>query len=299
VTHPFTSAVYHRQPESGASAVGSPKKSAAATPFFVVGYPRSGTTLLSVLLDRHSQVAVCPETNFFIGMCQVDRASNATDPANLVKRFVNGFRTRDLNLDETELLGELSQSSPTGGNLLLSALRVYGRKHGKQCVGEKTPDHWRFVPQLLDLYPQARVIWIARDGRDTILSLSKAPWRPHWDLEYHAWHWRVAIDCMLEFEALGAERVLRVKFEDLVSRPETELARICGFIGVDFEPRQLDTTVRSDVVPEWERPWKYRALMSPDPQRIGAAARELSSDQLQLFTKVMQPNLLRLGYRVD
>ena len=268
-------------------------------PFFIVGYPRSGATLASVLLDRHSRIAVTPETNFFTALCPMDRATRQTEPTELVRRFASGFRTRDLNLNNAELYAELMRGEPTGANLLSCALRLYGRKHGKEIVGEKTPDHWRFVPQILKLYPRSRVIWILRDGRDTVLSLTKAPWRPNWDLEYHAWHWRISVESMLEYEAIGNGRVMRMCFEDLVTSPREELARLCGFIGTEFQERQLDTCVASDVVPAWEKDWKFRALMAPDASRIGAAARELSKDQLDLLGGVMRPVLQRLGYRAD
>jgi hypothetical protein len=187
------------------------------SPFFIVGYPRSGTTLLSVLLDRHSQIAVPPETNFFTGLCNIEQASCAIEADKLVDRFVNSFRTRDLKLSPRNLRKALDGMEPNAANLLLAALNLYRTNHGKVLVGEKTPDHWRFAAQILDLFRNSRIIWVVRDARDTILSLTKTPWRPHWDLEYHAWHWRIAIEHMLDTEALHSDRVLRVNFENLVT----------------------------------------------------------------------------------
>jgi hypothetical protein len=272
---------------------------ATADPFFIVGYPRSGTTLLSVLLDRHSQIAVCPETNFFTSVCHIERASHLTDKADvLVDRFVYGFRTRDLKLDRTELFKCFNATEPNWANLLLTALKLYASNHRKVIVGEKTPDHWRFVPQILELFPRSRVMWIVRDGRDTVLSLMKSPSRPHWDLEYHAWHWRLSIESMLDSQMLNSDRVLRVNFEDLLRSSEAELARACAFVGTDFEPRQLDTSVPSDVVPQWEMAWKYRALQTIDVSRIGAAIRELPGDQLAFLNDIINPCMERLGYGV-
>jgi hypothetical protein len=271
----------------------------AGAPFFIVGYARSGTTLLSVLLDRHSRIAVPPETNFFTAVCNVDRATFPSDAAALIDRFVNGFRTRDLNLAQSDLLRQFNGMPPNHANLLLTALKLYGKTRGKEIVGEKTPEHWRFIPQILELFPSSRVIWIVRDGKDTVLSLTKTPWRPHWDLEYHAWHWRISTECMLDFESLARDRMLRVKFENLVVASKSELARTCRFLGIEFEPRQLDTTVQTDVVPSWELPWKCRALTPPDPERIGVARRELTKAQLDLMNDVMRPTMERLGYAPD
>ena len=290
------SEIVGKRPENGGGQSGALGE---VNPFFIVGYPRSGTTLTSVLLDRHSRIAVSPETNFFTGLCPIDRATRQAEPLELVRRFGDGFRTRDLNLDNAELYGELMQGEPTGANLLSCALTLYRRKQGKEIVGEKTPDHWRFVPQILELYPRSRVIWVVRDGRDTVLSVTKAPWRPNWDLEYHACHWRISMESMLEYEATANGRIMRMCFEKLVTSPREELARLCGFLGMEFQERQLDTSVASDVVPAWERDWKFRAFLKPDPSRIGMAARELPKEQLDLLSGMMRPVLRRLGYRAD
>ena len=274
-----------------------PAPSAVPDPFFIVGYPRSGTTLLSVLLDRHSRIAVSPETNFFSAVCPIERAAHLTDkPGLLVDRFVYGFRTRDLNLDRTELSKRFNATEPTGANLLQAALNLYASNHRKLIVGERTPEHWRFVPQILQLYPRSRVIWMVRDGRDTIFSLMKAPLRPHWDLEYHAWHWRLSIESMLDSQMYNSDRVLRINFEALLTSTEAELARVCAFVGTEFEPRQLDTSVHTDVVPQWEMASKQRALQALDASRIGAAARELPGDQLTLLNEIINPCMERLGY---
>ncbi len=267
-------------------------------PFFIVGYERSGTTLMAAMLDRHSRVAVPPETHFFTNICPIFRATQTADPATLAERFANGDRSRDLRLSRTELFRRLAGTEPTWANLLLIALRLYAENRGKDLVGEKTPLHWQLVPRILKLFPDSRVIWVARDGRDAILSLIKSPWKQHSNLSVHAWKWRRAMEFMLLSEAQYPNRVLRIKFENLIENPRAELSRACDFIGIGFEPRQLDPTVHTDVVPPWELPWKDRALTAPDPSRVGVAKRELSKKQLQLLNSIMKPTLGKLGYDV-
>jgi hypothetical protein len=268
------------------------------SPFFIVGHERSGTTLLAAGLDRHSRVAVPPETHFFADLCPAVHAGLSADPAVMVNHFFKGFRIRDLKLDPGELLGRLTDVQPTWTNLFLEALKLYAQRHGKQFVGEKTPGHWRDVPQILKLLPRSRIIWVVRDGRDTVLSLMKTPWKQHSNPALHALRWRYTTDRMLAFESQFPDRILRVKYEHLVRNVEAELRRACEFLGVEFEPGQLDLSVKSEVVPAWEMSWKGRVFTPPDPSRIGNALRELPQRLLQLLNFLMEPSMRRLGYDV-
>ncbi|HTV47116.1 MAG TPA: sulfotransferase [Phycisphaerae bacterium] len=267
--------------------------------FFIVGYERSGTTLLAAMLDRHSRIAIPPETHFFEHVCRVEDARKCANTETLVDRFINAPRSRDLKLNKSELLNQLAGSESTWANLLAAALQLYMVKHGKERVGEKTPNHHLIVPEILNLFPGSRVIWVLRDGRDVILSLMKTPWPRHRLLRLHAFEWRRSMEKMIEFEKRFPERMIRMKFENLVTDPEAELRRVCEFIGVDFETRQLDSNVHTDVVPEWELSWKHRVFSPPDLTRIGTWKHECTREDQWMLNSVMQPCLSKLDYSVD
>jgi hypothetical protein len=268
------------------------------SPFFIVGYERSGTTLMAAALDRHSQVAVPPETHFFMDLCPAAHARETGDPAFMVSHFFRGNRSRDLNLNPDELLNRMKRVEPTWGNLLLEALNLYAEQRGKARFGEKTPRHWRCLAEILNLYPESKAIWVVRDGRDAVASLMKMPWKPHGNIPLHGMHWRFAMEKMMGFEKQFPERILRVKFETLVKSPLTEIARACHFIGVEFEPRQIDPHTHTGVVPAWEMEWKKRVFSALDSTRIGSATRELPEEGLRLLNMLMESSLKELGYEV-
>lgn len=268
-------------------------------PFFIVGYERSGTTLIAAALDRHTRIAIPPETHFFTDVCPPLHARHAADRDFLLDHFFRGFRTRDLNLNPDELRARLNHVEPTWINLFLEALKLYAEPRGKELVGEKTPKHWRCLPDILNLFPESKAIWIVRDGRDTVCSIMKMPWKPHNNLALHAMQWRYAMDRLFAFESQFPTRILRMKFEDLLASPESEIGRACNFIGVDFEPQQLDPSAQTGVVPSWEMPWKERVFAPLDLSRIGSARRDLPPASYQLLTLLMQPTLLQLGYELS
>lgn len=267
-------------------------------PFFIVGHERSGTTLLAAAFDRHSRVAVPPETHFFTDVCPARCAHLIADRAAMVNHLFRGKRIRDLNLGPEELFCRLADLSPTWSQLFLEVLKLYAEGRGKSRAGEKTPNHWRVVPQLLELFPESRVIWVVRDARDTVLSLMKVPWKRHSNIALHGVQWRITTERMLACESQFAGRILRVKFEDLVTTPQPQVERACHFIGVDFEPRQLDSSAKTDAIPEWELPWKGRVLSPPDPSRIGTAVREMSRKSLRLLNSIVGPCMRQLRYEI-
>lgn len=265
-------------------------------PFFIVGHERSGTTLMAAAFDRHSRIAVPPETHFFTDLCPASCARMTAEPKMMIDHFARGARIRDLQLQPAELLSRLDQPRATWADLFVSVLKTYAQSRGKPWFGEKTPNHWKHVPHLMHVFPNCCVIWLVRDGRDTVLSNMKMPWRRHSNLTAHAMGWADAAESMLALQALYPDRILRVRFEDLVTSPGEEIHRACDFVGVDFEERQLDPTVATGVVPEWEMSWKDRIFAAPDPSRIGTGVREFNKESITLMNAIMEPSLHRLGY---
>jgi hypothetical protein len=266
------------------------------TPFFIVGYERCGTTLLAAALDRHSRLAVPPETHFFTDVSPPHQAGQSAEPQFMVSHFFRGFRTRDMGIDQEALLARLNEVEPTWSNLFVESLGLYAKSKGKLRWGEKTPKHWRYLREILNLFPKSKAIWVVRDGRDAVASMMNMPWKPHDNIALHAMQWRFAMEKILAAESQFPGRILRAKFEDLVTSPESELKRATEFIDESFEARQLDFTIRTGVVPGWEMEWKKGVFSAPDPTRIGAASRALSPAAFNLLNVLTEATLLRLGY---
>src|SRR5271170_3553544 len=85
----------------------------AFSPTFVVGCERSGTTLLAVLIGRHSQVAMTPETHFFLRTVPKRHPDRAGDHAEMVDRFFKSPRAEDLGLGRDEVLARFAAGPPT------------------------------------------------------------------------------------------------------------------------------------------------------------------------------------------
>src|SRR5437868_932206 len=137
--------------------------------FFIVGCPRSGTTMVQQALNRHSRIVIPPETKFFF--------SFFGHPRRVQLRHLKRLNT-DLGINLAEPAGRIS--SVADGRAFYDAMaRQYLERLQRTDAayfGEKTPEHTGHLPRIQQLFPDAKILVLYRDGRDVAVSLSKMPW---------------------------------------------------------------------------------------------------------------------------
>ena len=153
-----------------------------APPVFILGAPRSGTTLLRLMLDRHPMISVPDETEFFHFVYArrwgFGRLEDVRNRARLVDAYLATERIRRLNLDVPELRRTLMAEATSYPSFLLALLRFCAASRGKQIAGEKTASHAVEVAKLVEWFPGCRIIHLVRDPRDTAASMMQMPWTP-------------------------------------------------------------------------------------------------------------------------
>ena len=266
--------------------------------FFIVGCPRSGTTLLSVLLDRHSRLCVPPETAFFDEIAP--QLPAAQDDAALLQVLRDWRRLPELRLDAQVVLTHLvSQGRPlTPGRVLSGLLNLYARAQGKPRCGEKTPQHLAHADTMLRCFPDAPVLCMLRDGRDVALSLRAMPWWEDSGLQAAAEYWRLCLRQMESCVQAAPDRFKVVRFEDLVAQPKSTLTAIMDALHERFEPRQLQAGLPSGAVLARSRAWKGQALEAVDGTRIGSRRTAAHASELAWLDQALNDDLRRYGYLV-
>ena len=267
-----------------------------APPFFLVGCDRSGTTLLAAMLDRHSRIAVPPETHFFRSTCTGDKEpSPPLSHGQLLTQFASNHRAADMGLDARALAARFETLDPTYRNLFLSAVGLYAQARNKCRVGEKTPGHLARIPRILHFLPEAKVICVVRDGRDVARSLVRVAWS-HRDQRRHCLRWNRASRHVLRYGRTFSNNVRMVLFEDLLRDPQSQLSDLCEFLGECYEPQQLDASVPTGVVPQQEKRWKQKAAEPLDPSRAHAWRQDTSEHDKHLMNAAMGHYLRAFGY---
>lgn len=235
-------------------------------PVFVVGHPRSGTTLLATVLGRNSNLAMPPETQFLIEQAPFDRPSLSRDD---LEKILDNPRISDLGLNRSEVQTLFKTSDHSFGAAFWAIIETYRQAQGAARAGEKSPLHLLHVCRLLEWFPQAKIVCIERNAPDVIASLMRMPWS-HSKINLHAFDWNRSVDHAHSLLLQHPERFTLVRYEDFLKAPEAETRRICAFCDLPFQPEML-TGTQSATVPEWEKGWKSGVESTIQPQASSKA----------------------------
>ena len=261
-------------------------------PFFITGYPRSGTTLLASMVGRHSEVTIPPETHFFRNF--MPQVKGQVLDATLLEAFCNFPRISDLGLDRDSVSEYLDDRSQTQ-ELLGAALSCFGRKNGAIIVGEKTPEHILFFNEINSAYPGSLFVYIVRDGRDCVFSNIKEKWA-HQNPIKQAAEWSYFIRRSEQIIRRNRSQIYVMRYENLVTEPVNELSAVCSFIGIEFEPNQLSPSASDPTIPTWELEWKAKAAGSPDKHNLYKWKKSADKIVIAKLPFIMHAELKKYGY---
>jgi peptidoglycan/xylan/chitin deacetylase (PgdA/CDA1 family) len=203
---------------------------------FLVGSPRSGTTILQSLLAAHPEIISFPESKFFHYLL-CDKLT-----ANLSTRLGIFFRDE---INRPELLNDFddNQTVANKASWFVSILDGLAVEENKSIWLEKTPEHIYFIEDIQRLIPDAKFIHILRNGMDTIASMYEATrtfsdlWGGIWDLEHCIERWKYAV--LTSHKYVNKSRHMFVKYEELIDNKNLVLAGICDFIGIEYDAAML------------------------------------------------------------
>ena len=259
-------------------------------PIFLGGVPRSGTTLLRVMLDTHPEIHCGTEL----------RAVNAL--ANLWSACRDSIRPP---VSEAYALPDPTLR-PAFAQLILTFLQPSWEASGKPRVAEKTPWNLLVFPQLRELFPQSALVHVLRDGRDVVASRLEVDRRDAGgaavalpDLaRRRAAEWVEAMRLrrrMLADPALAAG-YYELRYEALVRDTAATLRPLCAFVGVPFDDAVLrfHTVARSvGGTEEWSSASVQRPLFA---ESIGSWRHRLHPQELDAVLDMAGAELKELGY---
>jgi hypothetical protein len=293
------------RPKRGVATTMSPSRSrsdgapgaARAELFFILGRGRSGTTLITSLLNGHSEIAVAPEALFLLSLRRRYRRSRWT--TETVRRFVHDLwredRMRRWSLVPEQLATDLLAAQPRSyADACTAVYRAHAIAVGKPAahlLGDKNPHYSLFARDLLRLYPQARCVFITRDYRDNIASFRHLRFDAT-STAALARRWSVYNQAVATAAAGAPDRFLRLRFEDLVHEPRSTLDRVCAFLGASPHPGHLDQRRSTYRLPQWhdnvERPI--------EAESVGRWRQVLTPGEVALADALCQPLGGYLGY---
>lgn len=278
--------------------------------FFIVGCPRSGTTLLGRMADAHPDIAVIHEGRFVPEW--FERRRGLTDDGvvtpELIDRLLAHRPFKNVSVGREELERLLGAGEPVHYSEFVSGIfDLHGRAHGKHLVGDKTPHYVRSLPTLHALWPAAKVVHLIRDGRDvsrSVLGWSKVTERGGSVARFAAfeedrlstvacwWEWLVRLG-REDGAALGPELYHEIRYEALVAEPAAQCKRLCDFLGPPYDDRMLrfhEGRQRDEPGLDAKKAWR------PVTRGLRDWRSEMSIGDLERFEAVAGGLLDELGY---
>ena len=204
---------------------------------FLISQPRSGSTMLQHILGGHSKIHTLPEPWLMLPLVYSLRPSgieseyNASLASKALSEFLRGLP--DGNTNYYEYLKDFS----------LNIYRLAIQNSGKEYFLDKTPRYYHIIPELSEIFPSAKFIFLIRQPLAVLSSILNVSLRRNWKGLF----WKDKANDLLKAPQLildGYHRVkdrsILVRYEDIISNPIDTVQQICSAIGIDFEEDTLE-----------------------------------------------------------
>jgi hypothetical protein len=277
---------------------------------FVVGAPRTGTTLVKEILNRHPRIHLFDEVHFFERIWEErtllgDLSDAASQTAaveairGIVRRFGSDADVADL-LTPDVYRAKLAEAGPGYPALARILFTTGAARKGKEIWGDSSPQDILYLATILSWWPDAKIVALVRDPRGFLSSYKNyhrrhvATYRERYNPLPVSMLWKSYMTALLEAEKQPwGTSVLRFRYEDLVASPEAQVRRLCAHVGVDFVPAMLEVErANTSFVGEGGAPPK-RGIFDTSRDRWRT---ELTPTELWLGERIFGDVMARFGY---
>jgi omega-hydroxy-beta-dihydromenaquinone-9 sulfotransferase len=287
---------------------------------FVVGNSRSGTTMMGWILGKNKHVFTFHEIHFFEQLWspkELGQDISYGEAISLMAQLISiereGYLNNNRNIDIYEeeakvTIDALSEKNYTKTEIFEAFLEHETQKYGKTIPCDQTPRNLFYVKEIMEIYPEAKIIYMVRDPRDVLLS-QKNKWRRRFldskntpineslraMFNYHPYTisklWNSAINSMKEF--YGHPRVMTVRFEQLLENPEKIIQEVCTFLGIEFDIEMLNIPqIGSSIIMD------QVDKIGINKDRLHAFSKGgLNNTELFICEKITKDNMLHFHYR--
>ena len=258
-------------------------------PVFIVGMPRSGTTLLQAILINTGKFFPMPETHFFSratyglrenDLSQKDRQTICRILNRKARIEVAENALRHLNSQKEVFEYVIGQFNPDKKNTFL----------------EKTPRHIFFYSKICSYYPTARFICMTRDPKNIVSSrLRKNPKRRKSVIRLSLLYNKIAAAI---FEIINKDNVILIRYEDLTAESERSLKKICEFLNIPYDGKFLENTAAPKEIVSAHEYWKnnnlaHQTIQASNPDKWRAT---LNIDQAHLVNYITKSYSSKFEY---
>ncbi len=263
---------------------------------FILSLPRSGSTLLSVILGNHSQVYCPPETWLLLRLAEVygNPAENKIFDDCVASNAVKHFLTPE----------EFIRASR---NLALTAYNTILSKTQRQIFVDKTPRYYHILDFIDQLFPLSKKIWLKRNPLDVAASY-KTTWNRGIDyligdtLDATSFDFSLGLPRLIQYFDNPSPEKLEISYEELVMSPQTEIPKIARFCNISFEEAMTQITPQAPgmkpILDSELGDTKIKQTRKIHTQSVGTWQQHLNDQEIKAITRLLGNSVFkRMGYR--
>jgi hypothetical protein len=286
-------------------------------PIFLLGSPRSGTTLLRLLLSAHPDIVIAPESSFLTWFaptygdwteadCDTERSATFVDDLMAARKFVTW------GIDAASVRGAIQSRRPQSYVELASIpYELYCDKVGKPNArwGDKNNIHMDFVPQINEMFPDCVFLHIVRDVRDCFTSgedirklASDSPYKPNLaaDATEFATGWDTQNQHTLaDLASIDSNRWASIRYEDLVVDARATLAPVLESWGMAWDDAMLafhEENRAKQLEPVETSDWKKLVSQPITASQVGRFREQLREDDIAALESAALTTLTQFRY---
>lgn len=280
-------------------------------PIFILGNPRSGTSLLRLMLDSHSAISIPPESHFFLWLEEKYGNWKSQFLDDYLADLFASTKFETWNFRKEELRGFITASTYENYAQLTSLVYQFYAINTKSNAifwGDKNSLWVDKLNKINFHFPNAYYVYIIRDGRDVACSykaLGKKKMEHKYapqldnDVSKIAKTWSHHNTKLQDFLFENAtDRFVKVRYEDLLREPKQTLDSILDLLDLELEKTQLNyfNRPKETIEPEVFFNWKEKLLTPLDVTNIGKYTMELSEDEIDVFNTLAYSVLQQNSY---
>jgi hypothetical protein len=277
-------------------------------PIFVIGYERSGTTLLMAMLGCHPRIAM-PEVGWLFPRIYPWRHTYGDLSADGNFRTLAADMLFGLNqpfwgmhMNPMTAVDEIVALAPerSFAGIYAAMHRRYAKEFGnKPRWGQKTPNNLYFVPQILENFPNAQFVFIIRDGRDAGVTSMESAFGAG-NIYGAAYTWSAANEFVKPFRAsLPSSVWCDVRYEELVREPERILKKVCDFLDEQYSPEMLGFYKTATGIARGKQRDHAPLGHAVSDKYVGIYRHRLSIRDQQIYAFVAGKTHRESGYELD
>ncbi|MCF7487641.1 sulfotransferase [Vibrio sp. A2-1] len=273
---------------------------------FIIGNPRSGTSMFRMMLNSHQNMIVPPECGFAHWLSSkysgLDNYNHIVYE-NFASDVFNSKKFETWSISKEDLLSVIRTNQPKDFESLVKSvyLSYIEAEADIKVVGDKNNYYIDHLPEIKSLFPSARFIHLVRDGRDVACSYkaldkldNDSIYKPKLSANISdiAQEWNSNNSKILQ--SLQGD-MISIRYEDLIESPTVELKKVCKYLGVEFDGKMLEFHLNNDE-PKELLAWKKKTESEVDPSNKGKYLTILSEKEISRFEDVAEEMLLHFNY---